>query len=511
MASAAGVSVRFSEVIAGIDIVRHSGPDVEVSGIEYDSRRVKAGALFVATRGGSADGNCFIAAAIDRGATAIVTDSAEAFNRVALASPQIALAEVTGGRRALAGLSANFYAHPEKKLALSGVTGTNGKTTTAYLLDAMLNHHGGKTILVGTIEYHVAREVRPSPHTTPESRDLFELFAEGVEAGATEAVMEVSSHALDQGRTWGLGFDVAIFTNLTQDHLDYHGAMQRYFEAKRSLFDGHSGSAPRVAVVNLDDRYGLEIAEAARIGGSEVFGYGMDVGAFRAGDVEMHASGMRFEMTTPDGSIEIATRLTGKINVYNLLAASAAAMARGLGPKEVAAGAASVKHVPGRFQSVNAGQPFAVIVDYAHTDDALRNLLAIARGFVSNRGGRVITLFGCGGDRDRAKRPLMGRAAGEGSDLVVATSDNPRTEDPMAILDEIIPALRETGTEFIAEPDRAQAIEIAIGAATPGDIVLLAGKGHEKVQTLRDRTIPFDDVQIALSTLARLGFLGGEE
>ncbi len=386
------------------------------------------------------------------------------------------------------------------------MTGTNGKTTTAFLLDGMLNHHRRKTVLVGTIEYHVAGAVKPSPHTTPESRDLFELFAEGVRAGATEAVMEVSSHALHQGRTSGLPFDVAIFTNLTRDHLDYHGTMESYFEAKRMLFDGSQGAPPRHAVINLDDAYGTQMAEAALSAGSEVFTYGIHAGAFRADKIAMSAAGMQFHMSTPDGAIELKTRMTGKVNVYNLLAASAAALARGLTPDQVAAGASSLDFVPGRFQTVAAGQPFAVVVDYAHTDDALRNLIALGREFVTANAGRVITLFGCGGDRDRTKRPLMGRAAGEGSDLVVLTSDNPRSEDPVAILEDVLPALRETGTPFRAEPDRALAIQFAIHAAKPGDIVLLAGKGHEKVQVLRHETVPFDDTEIAFQALADLGY-----
>jgi UDP-N-acetylmuramoyl-L-alanyl-D-glutamate--2,6-diaminopimelate ligase len=498
--------MRLDEVLRGIARVREIGPHAEVSGVEYDSRKVGPGSLFVAMRGGTTDGSRFIATAVKQGAVAVVVDSAEAFEAAAREFPQCALIEVEHGRKALAGLAANFFGHPEEQLALAGVTGTNGKTTTAFLLDAMLNHAGRRTILVGTIEFRVAGEARPSPHTTPESRDLLELFAEGVGRGATEAVMEVSSHALEQGRVWGLRYDVAVFTNLTRDHLDYHGTMENYFAAKRSLFDGRHSAPPRVAVVNLDDEHGLEIAEAARVVGAEIFGYGLDVGGWRASDVKMSASGMGFVLTTPYGTAQIATRLTGKVNVYNLLAASAAAMARGLTLEEVAAGAAALDHVPGRFQTVDAGQPFAVVVDYAHTDDALKNLVALAREFVALNRGRVITLFGCGGDRDRAKRPLMGRAAGQGSDFVVLTSDNPRSEDPEAILRDVLPGLAETGTDYKVEPDRAAAIGIAIGAALPGDIVLLAGKGHEKMQALSDRTIPFDDAEVGRRALAAMGW-----
>lgn len=490
--------------------MRRAGPSVDVTGIEYDSRRVVPGALFVAMQGGTTDGNRYIASAIDRGASAVVTDSAMTFQGAAVKYPQIVLAEVAHGRSALAGIAANYFRHPEKTLALSGVTGTNGKTTTAFLLDAMLNSIARKTVLVGTIEYHVAGVVVQSPHTTPESRDLLELFAKGVSADATEAVMEVSSHALEQGRVWSLPFDVAIFTNLTRDHLDYHGTMEKYFAAKRMLFDGSNGVVPRVSVINIDDSYGAELAIKARKAGSEIFSYGLEVGEFRADDVSMSASGMKFRLVAPIGSAAIQTKLTGKVNVYNLLAASAAANARGLTLNEIADGAASLECVPGRFQTVDAGQPFTVVVDYAHTDDALRNLIALAREFVRPANGRVITLFGCGGDRDRAKRPLMGRAAGEGSDFVVLTSDNPRSEDPEAILRDALPALEATGVEFVTEADRAKAIQIAIEQARSGDIVLLAGKGHEKTQTLRDRVIPFDDVEVAAGAIRVLAKAGAQ-
>ncbi|HEX3436519.1 MAG TPA: UDP-N-acetylmuramoyl-L-alanyl-D-glutamate--2,6-diaminopimelate ligase [Pseudacidobacterium sp.] len=485
-------------------MVRRTGPHVDIGGVEYDSRRVTAHALFLAMRGGTTDGNRHVTAAIERGASAVVTDTPVVFDEIAAKYPHIAVAEVVHGRRALAVLAANFFDHPEKKLALSGVTGTNGKTTTAFLLDAMLNSIRRKTVLVGTIEYHIAGKVVESPHTTPESRDLLALFAEGANAGATEAVMEVSSHALEQGRVWSLPFDAAIFTNLTRDHLDYHGTMEAYFAAKSMLFDGKNGTVPRVAVINIEDAYGAELAIKGREAGAEIFSYGLGKGEFRAEDARMSASGMTFTLDAPAGSVTIETKLTGRVNIYNLLAASAAAFARGLTLDQIAQGAASLACVPGRFQTINAGQPFTVVVDYAHTDDALRNLIALAREFVKPNQGRVITLFGCGGDRDRAKRSMMGRAAGEGSDYVVLTSDNPRSEDPEAIMSDAVPGLQETGVAFIAEPDRAKAIQQAIEASGPGDIVLLAGKGHEKTQTLRDRVIPFDDAEVAAQAIQAL-------
>jgi UDP-N-acetylmuramoyl-L-alanyl-D-glutamate--2,6-diaminopimelate ligase len=489
-------------LLQGVDVVRRAGPSLAVNGVEYDSRRAGSGSLFVAMQGGTTDGNRFISQATAQGANVIVTDSAAAFDSTRAMSPGIAVVQVREGvphgRRALATLSANFFGHPEEQLKLSAVTGTNGKTTTAFLLEAMLSHRGRTTILVGTIEYHVAGKVKPSPHTTPESRDLFELFREGVDCGASEAVMEVSSHALDQGRVFGLTFDVAIFTNLTRDHLDYHGSMENYFAAKRKLFDGSEGLPPRASVLNADDEHGRELTGiAAKAGSAAIYTYGMRNGDFRASGVDMSPSGMRFTMSTPAGTMKIETRLTGLVNVYNLLAASAAAVARGLALDQIAEGIASLTHIPGRFESIVCGQEFAVIVDYAHTDDALKNVLGAARDFVKQTNGRVITLFGCGGDRDRTKRPLMGRAAGLASDVVVLTSDNPRSEEPQAILNDVLPGLEGARARVIVEPDREKAIQMAIHEARQGDLVLLAGKGHEKTQILRDRVIPFDDVAVA--------------
>jgi UDP-N-acetylmuramoyl-L-alanyl-D-glutamate--2,6-diaminopimelate ligase len=390
-------------------------------------------------------------------------------------------------------------------LAATGITGTNGKTTTAFLTEALLNAAARKTVLVGTIEYHVAGEVRPSVHTTPESRDLFELMAEGVSRGATELVTEVSSHALDQGRAAGVNFDVAVFTNLTRDHLDYHQTMEKYFAAKRLLFDGTVYPPPRVAVVNAHDPHSEELAAAARKAGAEVRTYGIGLGEWRATGCSLTPGGAGFHLGTPAGSAEIASRLAGEVNILNLLAALAAAHARGVAFADLVESVPLLKPVPGRFQLVHAGQPFTVIVDYAHTDDALRNLTALARQIAVSSGGRVITLFGCGGDRDRTKRPKMGQAAGAGSDFVVATSDNPRSEDPLAILAEIEPGLKASGVRYAIEPDRAAAISMALHQASAGDVVLIAGKGHEKEQILLRGAIPFDDTEMALAALSELG------
>ncbi|MDR3470459.1 MAG: UDP-N-acetylmuramoyl-L-alanyl-D-glutamate--2,6-diaminopimelate ligase [Devosia sp.] len=482
--------------------------EAPITGIEYDSRRVRPGSVFVAMKGGSTDGNRYVEKAIASGALGIITDSAPKFDHLLVFEAGLPILEVEHGRRALAQASAAFFRHPERSLASTGITGTNGKTTTAFLTEALLNAASRKTVLIGTIDYHVAGETRPSVHTTPESRDLFELMAEGVTRGATELVTEVSSHGLDQGRAAGINFDVAVFTNLTRDHLDYHLTMEKYFAAKRLLFDGTIYPAPRIAVLNAHDEYSKRLSTSASRADAEVWTYGIGTGDWRAQSYTLTPSGAILNLETPAGSAQVASRLAGEVNILNLLAAFTAAHARGVPFADLVAAIPTLNPVPGRFQSVDAGQPFTVIVDYAHTDDALRNLTALARQMTTHagkKGGkRVITLFGCGGDRDRTKRPKMGQAAGEGSSFVVATSDNPRTEDPLAILAEIEPALKATGTPYTVEPDRTAAIHLAIQSAHPGDIVLIAGKGHEKEQILNGRTIPFDDTEVALTALQQL-------
>ena len=481
------------EAMLGVKTVERSRSTVEVGGVQYDSRRVGPGDVFVAMRGGSVDGNRFIAAAVERGAAAIVTDSHGVWERERLEFPGVPFCQVENGRRALAEIAANLLGHPERTLAVSAVTGTNGKTTTAFLLEQMLRAAGRTCVLVGTIETHVGDEVRTSEHTTPEASDLLRTFADGVAVGATEAVMEMSSHALDQERVWGVPVDVAMFTNLTQDHLDYHGTMERYWQAKAKLFAGVGTEPPRVSVVNEDDTAGVWLL--TREPGPEVMSYGLKAGEFRATEVQLAAGHTSFRWETPYGAVRMESPLTGKVNVYNLLAASCAALARGMRLDEIAEAARGLRQVPGRFQTVANTLGITVVVDYAHTDDALRNLIGLARELVGS--GRVITLFGCGGDRDRTKRPKMGRAAGEGSDLVVLTSDNPRTESAWVILGEALVGVLESGAKYVVEEDRAAAIAIALRAAKRGDIVLLAGKGHEKVQRIGDETVPFDDVEVA--------------
>jgi UDP-N-acetylmuramoyl-L-alanyl-D-glutamate--2,6-diaminopimelate ligase len=510
--------MTFQQLLDGAEILAHSG-DPGVRSVEYDSRRIKPGFVFVATRGESSDGNRFIDQAISSGAVGVVTDSPSERPREG-----VAWAVVPHGRRALARLSANFYRKPAERIAITGITGTNGKSTTAFLLESILKSAGRKTTLLGTIEYHIAEKVLPAPHTTPEALELNHILNEALGQGVTEAVMEVSSHALAQERVYGVPFDVAVFTNLTRDHLDYHRTMEEYFAAKQLLFAGCGTDAPRAAIVNLDDEYGVKLAEFSRKRSSLVFKYGWEQGDFHAQKVDIAPRGTRFDLVTPKERIPVFSPLIGRVNVYNILAATAASYARGCKSEAIAQGIDGLACVPGRFQRVDCGQPFTVVVDYAHTDDALRNLTALAREFVlrdgsvgagsiatglsggRSKGGRVVTVFGCGGDRDRAKRPLMGEAAGRGSDFVVLTSDNPRSEDPRTIINDALVGLQRSGVKYTVEADRRKAIALAISQARPGDIVLLAGKGHEKVQVTREGSLPFDDVEVAREALRKAGF-----
>jgi UDP-N-acetylmuramoyl-L-alanyl-D-glutamate--2,6-diaminopimelate ligase len=494
--------MTFQQLLDGAEVLAQSGDPV-VSSVEYDSRRMKPGCVFVAMRGESSDGNRFIDPAIQAGAVAVVTDSAEEKQR-----PNVGWALVPNGRRALARVSANFHRKPAERIAITGITGTNGKSTTAFLVESILTAAGRKSALIGTIEYHVAGKVLPAPHTTPEALELNRIFSEALGNGATDAVMEVSSHALAQERVYGVPFDVAVFTNLTRDHLDYHKTMEQYFAAKRVLFEGCGTDAPRAVVTNMDDEYGAKLAEFSRKRSSVVLKYGWERGDFHAEKVEITTRGTRFDLAMPEGKIAVFSALIGRVNVYNTLAAAAACYARGCAAQAIAAGIDKLACVPGRFERVDCGQPFTVVVDYAHTDDALRNLTALARELVSGAGtkGRVLTVFGCGGDRDRNKRPLMGEAAGRGSDFVVLTSDNPRSEDPLAIINDAVVGLQKTGVKYGVEADRRKAIMLAIGEARPGDIVLLAGKGHEKVQVTREGVAPFDDLEVAREALRAAGF-----
>jgi UDP-N-acetylmuramoyl-L-alanyl-D-glutamate--2,6-diaminopimelate ligase len=498
--------MKWNDLAAEVTVIRAgSGSEQPVTGVEYDSRRVRPGVVFVAMKGGSTDGNHYIKDALGAGALGIITDSAHNFDRLHGSRIGLPVLLVGHGRHALAQASASFFGHPERGLAATGVTGTNGKTTTTYLIEALLNAAKRKTVMVGTIEYHIAGETQSSTHTTPESRDLFEMMARGLERGATELVAEVSSHGLDQGRPAGVNFDVAVFTNLTPDHLDYHRTMENYFAAKRVLFDGTVYPPPRVAILGAHDPHSRELAVAAANAGAEIRTFGIAEGDWRASAYELTPGGAVINLNTPRGAAKVTSRLVGEVNILNLLAALAATHARGVSFADLVESVPLLSPVPGRFQTVDGGQPFTVIVDYAHTEDALRKLTLLARQMTAQSGGRVITLFGCSGESDRVKRPMMGEAAGRASDFVVITSDNPRSEDPAAILAEIEPGLKATGVAYTVEPNRAVAIHATLAIANAGDVVLLAGKGHEKEQVLAHGAIPFHDAEIALSVLKKLG------
>ncbi len=488
------MTIELSELAnaAGISPVPEGWRQLAITGLEYDSRRVAPGNGFFAFPGAKANGRQFIADALARGAAVIFSEPPAPAN---LKAPWL---PVTHGRKALALMSRRLYPSV-LDLALTGITGTNGKTTTCYLVDTILRAAGHITAQIGTIEYHVAGEIRKAINTTPESLDLYRLFDELRGKGGSHATMEVSSHALALGRVWGLRFRVAIFTNLTQDHLDFHSTMEEYFEAKSELFRGQDAAAPETAVLNADDSWAnlIELAPATR-----PIWYGVgDGSALRAVDIERDFAGLRFNVEWEGRRWPIRSGLVGRFNVYNILAAFGAGLAYGIAPEAISAAIEQRHAVPGRFERVDAGQPFLVVVDYSHTSDALRNAIHAARALTT---GRVITLFGCGGDRDRGKRPLMGQAAGELSDYVVLTSDNPRSEDPIDIINDALVGLRRTDVEHEIELDRGKAIHRAIAAARPGDVVLLAGKGHEDYQVLKDRTIHFDDREVARAALGEM-------
>jgi UDP-N-acetylmuramoyl-L-alanyl-D-glutamate--2,6-diaminopimelate ligase len=467
-----------------------------VSAIAYDSRRVVPGAVFVALKGQRADGGAFVAQAASRGAVAIVSESARPES---IAVPWIT---VRDARLALALVADRFFDHPSRRMPVIGVTGTNGKTTTAYLLAAMLDAAGLRAGMLGTVAYRIGGEDREASRTTPEAPDVQQLLSEMLQHGCQSAVMEVSSHALSLKRVDGMRFAAGVFSNLTRDHLDFHEDMEAYFAAKRRLFEMLPADAP--GVINMDDPRGPALVEIARRPVTYAINAPADV---TPGPIEMTLGGLRFDVTTPRGTVRVSAKLVGRPNVYNILAAIATAASLDVPIDAIERGVAGLSGVPGRFEVVsNQGDEVTVVVDYAHTDDALRNLLETARPLSAKR---LITVFGCGGDRDRSKRPLMGMVAARLSDVVVITSDNPRSEDPARIIEEIergIPAGSQAPSRApLVESlvDRAAAIERAVSLAAPGDVVLIAGKGHEKYQQIGDRVLPFDDGEVARAALAK--------
>ena len=469
--------------------------NLEVLSLAYDSRRVRPGSLFFAISGEKADGHNFIPAALERGALAIVSERPAP---VELASRWVCVPRI---RRALADASRAFYGHPDAPLQLIGITGTNGKTTTAFLLESILRVAGFQPGLFGTIEYRVAGRAVDAPNTTPESLDLMSLFAELVAAGGKAAVMEASSHALAQERVWGLHFSAAVFTNLTRDHLDYHHDMENYFVAKRRLFEGVGSAPPELAVVNQDDPWCGRLLELPH---QRQLTYGWNAGAqVKVKAFTQSLAGIRASIETPEGRLEVESSLVGRANLANILAAIATGLGLGIPNEMILEGITVLKAVPGRFENIDEGQPFLVVVDYAHTDDALRNVLKTARELTPNR---LIAVFGCGGERDRTKRPLMGEAAGSLCDFTVLTSDNPRSEDPLRIISDALVGVQKTGKPYVAEVDREVAVRKALEYAREGDVVVIAGKGHETYQVLKDGKIAFDDRVVARQILHELGY-----
>src|SRR5215472_13366874 len=497
------VALTLRSVTAGVE-VRAGAPvdDRVISQVANDSRKVRPGALFVAVCGVATDGNLYAKAAADRGAVAVVSETPAPAGWDATV-PWI---EVKDGRKALAISAANFYRRPANALKLVGVTGTNGKTTTTSLIDSILRASGAKTGLFGTISYHTPSGEYPAPNTTPESVDLQEFFAEIRDAGGTYATMEASSHALALDRLWGCHFAAAVFTNLTRDHIDFHKNFENYFAAKRRLFEGTGAGAPDFGVINTDDEWGKRLTGLAK----QTLTYGLQNGAdLKAKRIQLSFKGLNFAAQTPQGNIQVESPLVGRINVYNILAAIGAAIGLRISNDVIETGIHNLHAVAGRFQRIDAGQPFLVVVDYAHTDDALQNLIRTARELITK--GRIITLFGCGGSRDRTKRPIMGETSGKLSDLTILTSDNPRQEDPLKIISDVVVGMQKSGGKYLIEPDRAKAISLAIEEARPGDIVLLAGKGHEDYQVFPDRTIHLDDREEARRALGERGYSGEQK
>jgi UDP-N-acetylmuramoyl-L-alanyl-D-glutamate--2,6-diaminopimelate ligase len=489
--------LRLSDIINDVPVVQMFGPmDTEIAGITTDSRAVRDRWCFVATEGEHVDGHRFIQQAIERSAGCIVLQRRqyeETYAGLLTASycqhGGVSVLVVEDSRIACAILADRFHRSPASQLFLVGITGTNGKTTTAFLIKQILEAAGYRTGLIGTIEYHIGKTIEPARFTTPPAEELHALFARMTQAGCTAAVMEVSSHALALRRVHGLRFDITIFSNLTQDHLDFHGTLDAYRDAKRLLFGAHTKSH---ALINADDPAGALMGAAA---GKKKRSYGTAArSAFRMTDVTASRRGTSFLLDWKGGSFRVASPMVGSFNAYNLAAAAAVGCLVGLDGAAIARALKRVRSVPGRFERILSEDGVLAIVDYSHTPDALEKAVGTARSLAGSE-GRVLTVFGCGGDRDRGKRPIMGAVASRGSDLAIVTSDNPRTEDPDAIVNDILTGI-VTGADVHVQPDRRAAIRFALKQASPGDVVLVAGKGHETYQIIGTRKRPFDDREI---------------
>ncbi|WP_373501650.1 UDP-N-acetylmuramoyl-L-alanyl-D-glutamate--2,6-diaminopimelate ligase [Desulfococcus sp.] len=511
--------MKLTHLIEAVSILNYRRPldafggpmaDPEIESIHYRSQDVRPGGLFIAVPGFKADGHDFIDDALARGASAVMVQ--KPVNRNA------AVVEVADTRAAMGLVAGRFFGDPSRRMTVIGITGTNGKTTTSLIIENILKHAGFSTGVIGTIDYHYGGKHFRNPVTTPESLDLQQILGGMRDAGVTHVVMEASSHAIDLGRIDGCWMDVAVFTNLSQDHLDYHGDMARYWECKKRLFTRHLAAGPKggraVAVINRNNSQGRELADIMGVR-AVTAGFSADNAVWASG-IECRLDGISGEMSTPDGRFSFQSPLVGRHNAENILCAAAAAMAVGVSPAAIQSGIAGLRTVPGRLESIPNDRGRFVFVDYAHTPDALENVLAAVKALTKQK---IICVFGCGGDRDRKKRPIMGEIAGRLADLAVVTSDNPRTEDPMEIIREMLPGVKQVATReydpeaismglngrgFLVEPDRRRAIRLAVKASQPGDVILVAGKGHETYQIIGRETLKFDDRIEVREALKRL-------
>ena len=477
--------MRLRELLEGMEVISQTiSPDTEITHVCVDSRATQKGSLFVAVPGNRCDGGHYARQAVDRGAVCVVCQSE--------LPPDLPRVKVRDTRLALSQLACRWYGHPSRQLTMLGVTGTNGKTTVTYLLRHILQRTGMKTGLIGTVQNIVGEQTLPAQRTTPDALQIQQLLSAMTKNGCSHAVMEVSSHALDQHRAEGIDFAVGIFTNLTEDHLDYHGTMGCYCDAKAKLFQ-----MSRMGVCNADDPWTERLLAGASC--PSVY-YGIHNPAeVWAEDIFLHSRSVDFTVCTARTRTPVHLGVPGRFSVYNALGAIAACGELGIPPEECAAALATFPGVAGRMEVVpTPGKPYTLLIDYAHTPDALENVLKTVRGFAQNR---VIAVFGCGGDREREKRPLMGHIAGKLADLTIITSDNPRTEEPMAIIRDILPGIAGAEDKYIVEPDRRGAIALAMGRAAAGDVIVLCGKGHETYQEIGDKTIPMDEREIVRSLL----------
>ncbi|MBI5183597.1 MAG: UDP-N-acetylmuramoyl-L-alanyl-D-glutamate--2,6-diaminopimelate ligase [Nitrospinae bacterium] len=497
--------VTLNSLLKGVDIIEinHEVDEeiTEITGIAYDSRKAGDRSLFIAIKGFNVDGHDYIDEAIKKGAVAIVSE--RPIKDIIPKTKKIIGITVSDSRRALAIISNNFYEHPSREMRIVGITGTNGKTTTSYLIRSIFESSGFKVGVIGTIWYTFGDRRLSAPQTTPESLDLQRLFREMVDIKTDYCILEVSSHSLELNRVFGSDFDIGLFTNLGHDHLDFHETIEGYFRSKMRLFSDYN---LKRGVVNIDDQWGKEIVKRVSIDGDstqrnrEIITFGINGGDIRGEDIEISRDGIHFVASTPIGKTSIESRLIGYHNVYNILASVAVAISQGITLKQIREGVTLMEGVPGRFECLDEGQNFLVVVDYAHTDDALRNVIISARGLTDKR---IITIFGCGGNRDKTKRPLMGKVAITHSDITIITSDNPRGEDPQKIVEDIERGIKGVSWEgeYNVILDRHEAIEYGINKARPGDIVIIAGKGHETYQIIGNTMVHFDDREVAREVL----------